>query len=146
MRTRSTVATSLLLLVAALECRGEPVRVAVAGLVHGHVEGFLRQAKDRSDVEIVGLSDPDVSLHGKYRERYGLAEGLFFLDLEAMLERVKPDAVAAFTSTYDHAAVVAACARRKIPVMMEKPLAVSVEHARAIERAASESGIPVIVN
>ena len=146
MRTRSTVATSLLLLVAALECRGEPVRVAVAGLVHGHVEGFLRQAKDRSDVEIVGLSDPDVSLHGKYRERYGLAEGLFFLDLEAMLERVKPDAVAAFTSTYDHAAVVAACARRKIPVMMEKPLAVSVEQARAIERAASESGIPVIVN
>jgi hypothetical protein len=146
MRARSTVATSLVLLAAALECSGEPLRVAVAGLVHGLVEGFLRQAKDRADVEIVGLSDPDVSLQGKYRERYSLAEGLFFSDLEAMLERVKPDAVAAFTSTYDHAAVVAACARRKIPVMMEKPLAVSVDHARAIERATEQGGIPVIVN
>ena len=39
-----------------------------------------------------------------------------------------------------------ACAARKIPVMMEKPLAVGVEQARAIERAAAEAGIPVLVN
>ena len=52
----------------------------------------------------------------------------------------------AFTSTAGHPAVVAACARRKIPVMMEKPLAVSMEQARAIERAAAEGGIPVLVN
>jgi predicted dehydrogenase len=146
MRASGTVSASFVLLVAAFECSGEPLRVAVAGLVHGHVEGFLRQAKGRPDVQVVGISDPDVSLHDKYRERYGLAEGLFFRDLETMLERVKPEAVAAFTSTYDHAAVVTACARRKIPVMMEKPLAVSVDHARAIERAAADSGIPVIVN
>jgi predicted dehydrogenase len=135
-----------LFLAAAHQASGEPLRVAVAGLVHGHVEGFLRQAKDRPDVEIVGLSDPDASLHKKYRERFGLAEALFFADLETMLDRVRPDAVAAFTSTYEHPAVVAACARRKLPVMMEKPLAVSVEHARAISRAAEESGIPVVVN
>ena len=30
--------------------------------------------------------------------------------------------------------------------MMEKPLAVSVEHARAIERAAAAAKIPVLVN
>jgi predicted dehydrogenase len=146
MRASGTVSASFVLLVAAFECSGEPLRVAVAGLVHGHVEGFLRQAEGRPDVQVVGISDPDLSLHDKYRERYGLAEGLFFRDLETMLERVKPEAVAAFTSTYDHAAVVTACARRKIPVMMEKPLAVSVDHARAIERAAADSGIPVIVN
>ena len=35
------------------------------------------------------------------------------------------------------AAVVTACARRKIPVMMEKPLAVDIEQARVIERAAT---------
>ena len=63
-----------------------------------------------------------------------------------MLDRARPQAVVAFTSTADHPAVVAACARRKIPVMMEKPLAVGVEQARAIERAAAEGGIPVLVN
>src|SRR5262249_46333735 len=64
----------------------------------------------------------------------------------AMLDQAKPEAVVAFTSTAGHLAVVTTCARRKIPVMMEKPLAVSVEQARAIERAASEAGIPVLVN
>ena len=42
--------------------------------------------------------------------------------------------------------MVEACARRRIPVMMEKPLAVSVEDGRAIERAARSGGIQVIVN
>src|SRR5262245_21544802 len=146
MRPRLTLQAALFVLAVALESSGEPLRVAVVGLVHGHVEGFLRQAKDRPDVEIVGLSDPDASLHAKYRERYGLAEQLFFTNLETMLDRVRPNAVAAFTSTYEHPLVVAACARRKLPVMIEKPLAVSLEHARAISRAADESGIPVIVN
>jgi scyllo-inositol 2-dehydrogenase (NADP+) len=124
----------------------KPLRLAIAGLVHGHVDGFLRAARGRPGVEIAGIADPDPVLHRKYAQRHGLAEAVFFTDLEAMLDRVKPEAVAAFTSTYDHPQVVEACARRHIPVMMEKPLAVSVEHARRIERAAQEGRIPVIVN
>ena len=140
------LAALFVLLAAAVDVSGEPLRVAVAGLVHGHVEGFLRQAKERPDVEIVGIADPDAALHRKYAERYGLPDRLFFNDLETMLDRVQPEAVATFTSTYDHPTVVEACARRRIPVMMEKPLAVSIAHARAIARAAESGGIPVIVN
>jgi predicted dehydrogenase len=138
--------TASLLLAAAAPSGAEPLRVAIAGLVHGHVEGFLRQAKDRTDVQIVGIADPDLQLRRKYASRFGLSDAVFFGDLEAMLDRVRPDAVAAFTSTYEHAAVVSVCARRHVPVMMEKPLAVSVEHARAIARDAGAGGIPVIVN
>jgi predicted dehydrogenase len=63
-----------------------------------------------------------------------------------MLDRVRPEAVATFTSTGDHAVVVEACAARKITVMMEKPLAVDMAQARAIQKAASASGIAVMVN
>jgi predicted dehydrogenase len=124
----------------------KPLRLAIAGLVHGHVEGFLRAAKDRPGVAIVGIADPDPALRRKYAQRHDLPDSVFFTDLEAMLDRVKPQAVASFTSTYDHPPVVEACARRRIHVMMEKPLAVSLEHARAIQRAAQGSGIRVIVN
>jgi predicted dehydrogenase len=48
-----------------------------------------------------------------------------------MLEAVKPTAVLAFGSIYDHLAVVEACAPRGIHVMVEKPLAASLEHAWA---------------
>ena len=34
-----------------------PLRLAIAGLVHGHVSGFLRGAQGRKDVEIVGVFD-----------------------------------------------------------------------------------------
>jgi predicted dehydrogenase len=63
-----------------------------------------------------------------------------------MLDRVKPQAVAAFTSTFDHPRVVEACAARGIHVMMEKPLAVNMEHALAIQRAARSGGIHVVIN
>jgi predicted dehydrogenase len=124
----------------------KPLRLAIAGLAHDHVNGFLRNIEKRKDVQVVGVFDPAPSLHKEYAGRAHLAGSFFFTDLGAMLDQVKPDAVATFTSTFDHPMVVEACAARKIPVMMEKPLAVSMDHARAIQAAAARSGIPVVIN
>src|SRR5690606_35884577 len=77
---------------------------------------------------------------------HDLPDELFHSDLADMLERVRPDAVAAFTSTFDHRDVIRACAARGVHVMVEKPLAVNMEHAREIAAAAKEGGIHVIVN
>jgi predicted dehydrogenase len=123
-----------------------PLRLAIAGLVHGHVDGFLRGAVARKDVQIVGLFDPDAALRKKYADKYHLPETAFFADLGAMLDRAKPEAVASFTSTADHPAVVEAAAPRHIDVMMEKPLAVSMADAQRIQRAAASGGIDVLVN
>jgi predicted dehydrogenase len=124
----------------------QPLRVAIAGLDHGHVDGFFRAVQKRKDVQIVGVFDPDASLHKKYGELYSIGSDLFFTDLATMLDQAKPEAVATFTNTFDHPKIVEACAARKVAVMMEKPLAVSMAHARAIQKAAANSGIPVIVN
>jgi predicted dehydrogenase len=99
-------------------------------------------------VQIVGVFDPDRTLGERYAGRmlHGFSTALLFTDLDAMLDTAKPEAVAIFTSTSDHAMVVEACARRHIPVMMEKPLATTVEQAHAIQRAAESGHIPVIVN
>jgi predicted dehydrogenase len=123
-----------------------PLRLAIAGLEHGHVSGFLRALKNRKDVQVVGVFDSSAELGKKYAQSNNLDDSILFTDLGTMLDRTKPEAVATFTSTYDHPAIVEACARRKVHVMMEKPLAVSMEHARRIEEAARRSGIHVIVN
>jgi len=124
----------------------QPLRVAIAGLAHGHVSGFLRGARNRQDIQIVAVFDPDAALGARYAKDNGFAAGMMFTDLGAMLDRIKPEAVATFTNTYDHLAVVEACAQRHIPVMMEKPLAVSMAQARAILKASQQGGIPVMVN
>jgi predicted dehydrogenase len=123
-----------------------PLRLAIAGLVHSHVDGFLHSIRDRTDVQVVAVFEPDVAIQRKYAKQYHLDESIFSTDLATMLDHAKPEAVATFTSTFDHPMVVEACAQRHIPVMMEKPLAVNMDHARSIQRAASSSGIPVVVN
>ncbi len=123
-----------------------PLRLAVVGLVHGHARGFLDRLQDRTDVHLVGMAESDAAVRERYRERYGIARDHAHAAFEAMLEAARPEAVAVFTSTYDHLAVVEACAARGIHVMMEKPLAVSMEHARKMKAAAARGGIHVLVN
>jgi predicted dehydrogenase len=77
---------------------------------------------------------------------YKLNTNLFYGSLEELLARTNVQAMATFTSTYDHRRVVEACAAHGIQVMMEKPLAVNMADARAIEAAAQKGGIQVIVN
>jgi predicted dehydrogenase len=123
-----------------------PLRLGMAGLEHGHAAGFLAHYRNSKEVDLVGISEPDREVAGRYVRRSRLDPATIYSSLEAMLEKARPEAVVAFTSTAGHPAVVAACANRKIPVMMEKPLAVGIEQARLIERAAAEGGIPVLVN
>jgi predicted dehydrogenase len=141
-----TIAAALLVGHAQDTGRDPPLRVAIAGLVHGHVTGFLRAAQARPDVQIVGVFDPDAALRRKYAGLYSLDEGVFFDSLAAMLERVHPEAVASFTDTADHPIVVEAAAAHHVDVMMEKPLAVSNAHALRIRRAAALGRIQVLVN
>jgi predicted dehydrogenase len=133
-------------LVPAAHAQEPPLRLAIAGLVHGHVSGFLRAAQERKDVEIVGVFDSDAVLLRKYAERYKLPDTALFTDLASMIDRARPEAIASFTNTYDHPAVVEAAASRGVHVMMEKPLAVSNAHAQRIRRAAEKGNIHVLVN
>lgn len=123
-----------------------PLRVAIVGLVHGHVSGFLRPALKRSDIQIVGIADPDQRLAQRYANDFKLDSQLLYNDVESMLAKVHPQALLVYTDTLDHRRVVEVAARHRIPVMMEKPLAVSLEDALAIQRAADAAHIAVLVN
>jgi predicted dehydrogenase len=120
-------------------------RIAIAGLSHGHVSWILSKLK-RPYLEVVGFYEPDAGLAQRCASRYGFPLELVYSDLDAMLDAVKPEAVAAFGSIYAHLAVVEACAPRKIHVMVEKPLAVSMEHAARMADLARAHGIHLITN
>jgi glucose-fructose oxidoreductase len=123
-----------------------PLRVAIVGLVHGHVHGFLKQSRPSPEIEIVAIAEPDSRLLSQGATRYGFDRAMLFTDLEDMLAKAHPQAVLVYTNTFDHRRVVEACARHHVHVMMEKPLAVSLEDALAIEKAAHQGNIHVLVN
>jgi scyllo-inositol 2-dehydrogenase (NADP+) len=123
-----------------------PLRVGIVGLVHGHVHGFLKQYQNSPEISIVGVAEPDKQLLAQSATRYGFAPGMLFADLEEMLQKAHPQAVLVYTNTYDHRHVVEICARHGVHVMMEKPLAVSLEDALAMEKAAHAAKVHVLVN
>jgi predicted dehydrogenase len=125
----------------------KPLRIAIAGLNHGHVSGFLNNAAHRTaDITIVAVWDPERALLDKYAASHHFTSDQLYTDLDQMLDTVKPEAVATFTDTYSHLRVVEAATARHIPVMMEKPLAVDMKQARAMQQASVKNNTPVFVN
>jgi predicted dehydrogenase len=145
----ASVISSLLSLACLSVGAGEPpppVRLAVVGLSHDHAFGFFPRLHGRRDVQLVGVVESNPELVTRYESRFHLQSGLFCRTLEELLARTNVEAAAVFTSAYDHQRVVQECAAKGVDVMMEKPMAVNLEQARAIEAAAKAGGIQIIVN
>ena len=122
-----------------------PLRLGIVGLSHSHVHGLLGRA-DRGDIEIVGIAESDPVLAKRLMDQYGLPASLLYPAMDEMLLATRPEAVAAFNSIYEHREVVRACAPKGIHVMVEKPLAVSLEHAEEMARLAEIHQIYLLTN
>lgn len=127
------------------QARKQPLKIGVAGLNHGHV-GWVFTANKRADIEIVGIAEPNRELAERYMKEHGLSMDLVFDSLEEMLEKTKPEAVTGFGSTFAHLEIVQKCAPKGIHVMVEKPLAVSLEHALEIKDLAEKHNIHLLTN
>lgn len=123
----------------------QPVRIGVVGLTHTHVHWILGREK-RPDIEIVGIVEPNRELAQRYSDQHGYSMDIVFDTMEEMIAETKPEAVTAFGTIYEHLEVVQICAPKGIHVMVEKPLAVSLKHARQMEVLARKHGIMLLTN
>ena len=124
----------------------QPIRVAIVGLVHGHVKGFLRTLPKNESAKLVAIVEPQVSLAQKYAADYRLDAKLFYTDIERMIAEQHPDAVLVYTTIADHRKVIEIAARHGISSMVEKPLSTTMEDAVAIRSAARTGHVQVLVN
>ena len=124
---------------------GAPVRMGVIGLVHGHV-GWILDREDYGDIEIVGIVEPDRELAIRMSARFGFDMELIYESVEDMLDAVHPEAITVFTNIFDHLAVTKAAALMGVHVMVEKPLAISLDHAKQMKAAADSAEIHLLTN
>lgn len=122
-----------------------PLRMAVAGIAHGHNAWLLNRIHD-SIMDIVGIYEPNTDLADKMSKQYKIDKSLFYTNLNAMLDKTKPEGVVGFGSTFDHLSVIEACAPRHIPVMVEKPLATTKEQAMKIVALSKKYNTMVLTN
>ncbi|HXU49043.1 MAG TPA: Gfo/Idh/MocA family oxidoreductase [Candidatus Binatia bacterium] len=125
---------------------GAAVRVAIVGLEHGHVAGFLNAFPKQQDAELVGIVDADKALCEKYEKLYHLSPSMFYPTLDDLLAHQHPQALLVYTAVGEHRRVIEAGAAHGLDVMVEKPLTLSVDDALAIQRAAEAHHVEVLVN
>ena len=125
---------------------GQPVRVAIIGLVHGHVGGFLKTLPQSHDATLVAIVEPDRALAQKYAARFHLDGKLFYTSFDTMIAEQHPDAVLVYTTIADHRRVIETAARHGISSMVEKPLSTTLADAIAIREAARANHVQVLVN
>ena len=123
-----------------------PVRVAIVGLAHDHVIGFLQQLPQHSEVELVGIAEADSTLIDKYKNKFHLADTLFFKSEANMIEVRHPQAVLVYTSIAEHRNAIGIAAQYGVSSMVEKPLSISFEDALAIRKIARYHKVHVLVN
>ena len=123
----------------------KPLRVGIVGLTHTHVHGILGR-KDDGSIQIVGIVEPDRELAMRYAKQYGFSMNNVYNTMSEMFAAAKPEAVCAFGSIYEHLGVVEFFAPKGIHVMVEKPLAVNLEHAKKMESLALKYHIELLTN
>lgn len=123
----------------------EPLKVGIVGLTHTHVHWILGR-EGRGDIQIVGIVESNRDLAERYSKQHGYPMSIVFNSIEEMIGKTHPEAVTAFGTIYEHLKVVEICAPLGIHVMVEKPLAVSLEHAKKMEALANKYDIHLLTN
>ena len=114
------------------------VSIGVLSAAHVHTDAYAGQLADREDVEFAGVVDAEPDRGRETAERHGTE---YVEDVDAFLERI--DAGVICSPNVDHREWIDRAAAADVDVLCEKPLATTVENARAIVDRWQESDVRI---
>ena len=118
--------------------------VGYGGRISGVVQHNLRQVEP--DLRVVGIVDPDeAGARGRLAE-CDRQDVVFYQDLDTMVRQGQLDALAIGTRCNLHTPYAIQAARYDLPLYLEKPVAVTMGQAIALEEAFADSRCPVVVS
>lgn len=122
------------------------IRVAGINFDHFHMGDLLRHAFDHPNVEIVGICDEQPARMESARRNFGIAADRVFTDVDACLEKSRPDFVILCPATARHAEYVERIAPHQVHMLVEKPFAASVKDADKMIAAAKKNRVMLAIN
>ena len=118
----------------------ETIRVGIIGL-EGHYSEITRAARLVPNIRVVAVAEANAARLQRAKRSPELERARSYADYRAMLDTEKLDVVGVCGENAVRAAVVTECARRRIPIAAEKPLALTLEELVAVRKAAA--GVPL---
>ncbi len=121
----------------------EKVRIGFVGVGNMGQCAHLRNYAALPDCEIVAIAELRPELAAQVAARYGVPN--VYRDHRELLANEQLDGIVAIQHFRHHAALVPELLAVGIPVLIEKPLATSVEAGRSIVETVAACGTPVMV-
>jgi predicted dehydrogenase len=121
-------------------------RVAVVGFAHMHVGAQIKQVQQHPAAELVGIWDDEVSRRDIVADDFHIPVQQRYADLDALIARARPDVAIVCSTTSQHTELVERLAAARVHVILEKPFAVSLEHADRMIDSADTAGVLLAVN
>ena len=116
--------------------------LAVVGCgVVGRMRSTL--AKEYPGIGWIGLSDINEDLGLKLKE--DIKADFFTTNFRELIERPEVDAVIVATSTWSHVEPILSAVERKLPMLIEKPLATDAVESLKVLNAIQEAGVDAVV-
>ena len=113
------------------------IKVGILSFAHHHGEAYISNLRAMDGVELLGVTDDD-SLRG---QRIAAQNGARYFHSYEDLFDAKPDGVIICTENNRHRPLVEMAASRGVHVLCEKPIATTLEDARAIVDACEKAGV-----
>jgi predicted dehydrogenase len=116
------------------------IKIGVLSFAHHHGEAYISNLRGMDGVELLGVADDD-PMRGQTIAAQNKAR--YFHSYDDLLE-ARPDGVIVCTENNRHRPFVEMAASRGIHVLCEKPIATTLEDARAIVDACDKAGVIVM--
>lgn len=123
----------------------ETLKIGVVGLTHTHVH-WIFESEKQGEFEIVAIVEKNRALAQRYAGQHNYSMDKVYDSMEAMFAAEDIDAVTAFGTIYEHLEVVQKAAPKGIHVMVEKPLAINMDHAQQMKALALKHNIHLLTN
>jgi len=114
------------------------LRIGVLSLAHGHVSTYCSQIAQFDDARLVAVWDDDETRGRNAAAQWGMD---YYADPEAVVRRKDVDAVMIGVETYRHAEMACLAADAKKHILLQKPMALSLEDCDRIIEAVERNGV-----
>jgi predicted dehydrogenase len=118
-------------------------RIGVLGLTHDHVWSNLKELRETRRAALVAAADPHPPLVDRIEKEYGC---VVHLDYHRLLEKDELDAVYIFSDNAAGVRLTEMAAAKGLHVLVEKPMASSLEGADRMLAAVRQAGVRLMVN
>ena len=120
------------------------VRVGIIGF-EGHYSEILSVTSASAQVKVTAVADGDADLRSRAASSKAVKGARIYADYREMLQKEELDVVAVCGANGPRAAILRACADRRLAIIAEKPLATTMADLLAVRRSVEANRVAMTI-